>query len=181
MGRLHHPQLLKEALGPLTSWWLESFFLMKIWSGLHSTSVLRMAVAANLSIFIFILKVPELPRCFEVFELAEELFYFIRSYIQKVFHFEFYHFIWPHQLVCLTECGIFTRNNDLRESGLLPKVGLWMLVLAPFLGFIKRVFIKPCYLYLPRILVGGRANKKWSGSQNSQRIQQSLSRSYLCE
>lgn len=91
-GRLHHPQLLKEAQGPLTSWWLESFFLMKTWSGLHSP-VLRMAVAANLCIFIFILKVLELPRCFEVFELAGELFYFIRSYIQKVFHFEFYHFL----------------------------------------------------------------------------------------
>lgn len=42
---------------------------------------------------------------------------------------------------------------------MFPKAGLWMLVLAPFLGFIKGVFIKPCYLYLPRILVGGRGEK----------------------
>ena len=34
-----------------------------------------------------------------------------------------------------------------------------MLVLAPFLWFIKRVFIKPLYLYLPRILVGERGKK----------------------
>lgn len=104
----------KYHLGPLTSWWLKSFFLMETWSGLHSPAP-RKAVAASLCIFIFILKVPELPRCFGVFELAGELFYFIRSYIQKGFHFEFYHFVWPHQLVCLTECGVFTRNNDLRE------------------------------------------------------------------
>ena len=34
-----------------------------------------------------------------------------------------------------------------------------MLVLAHFLGFIKRVSIKPLYLYLPRILVGERGKK----------------------
>jgi hypothetical protein len=57
-----------------------------------------------------------------------------------------------------------------------------MLVLAPFLGFIKRVFIKPLYLYLPRILVGERGRKKNGlGLKNSLRINQSLGRSYLYE
>lgn len=155
MGGLCHPQ----TLGSLTSWWLGLFFLIKNQAGLCYPCLLRMAVTVNLCKFIFILKVPELPRCLDVFELAGELFYFVYPRIQKVFHFEFYHFIWPHQLVCVTGCGIFTRTNDLRERGLFPKAGLWMLVLAPFLGFIKRVFIKLRYLYLPRILVGGRGKK----------------------
>lgn len=148
-----------QDLGPLTSQWLNSFFLIKSSAGLCYPSLLPMDVTANLHKFIFILKVMELQRCLDVFELAGELFYFIHSSIQKVFYFVFYHFIWPHQQVCLTECGIFTRNNDLREGGLFPKAGLWMLVLAQFLGFIKRVFIKPLYLCLPRILVGERGKK----------------------
>lgn len=148
-----------QDLGPLTSQWLNSFFLIKSSAGLCYPSLLPMAVTANLHKFIFILKVMELQQCLDVFELAGELFYFIHSSIQKVFYFAFYHFIWPHQQVCLTECGIFTRNNDLREGALFPKVGLWMLVLAQFLGFIKRVFIKPLYLCLPKILVGERGKK----------------------
>lgn len=168
-----------QYLGPLTSQWLNSLFLTRSSAGLCYPSLLPMAVTANLHKFIFIVKVVELQRCLDVFELAGELFYFIHSYIQKVFYFVFYHFMWPHQQVCLAECGIFTRNNDLRERDLFPKVGLWMLVLAQFLGFIKRVFIKPLYLYLPRILVGERSKKKWTGTQNSLRINQSLSRSYL--
>lgn len=147
-------------LEPPTSQWLNSFFLIKSSAGLCYPSLVPMAVTANLHKFIFILKVMELQRCVDVFELAGELFYFIHSYIQKVFYLVFYHFIWPHQQVCLTECGIFTRNNDLSEGGLFPKAGLWMLVLARFLGFIKRVFIKPLYLYLQRILVGQKGQKK---------------------
>lgn len=145
-----------QDLGPLNSQWLNSFFFIKSLAGLCYPSLLPKAVTADLYKFIFILKVMELWRCLVVFELAEELFYFIHSSIQKVFYFVFHYFIWPHQQVCWTDCGIFTRNNDLREGGLFPKAGLWMLVLAPFLWFIKRVFIKPLYLYLPRILVGER-------------------------
>lgn len=48
-----------------------------------------MAVTANLHQFIFILKVMELQRCLDVFELAGELFYFIHSSIQKLFYFAF--------------------------------------------------------------------------------------------
>jgi len=150
-------------------------------AGFCCPSALLMAVTANLHKFIFILRVLELPGYLDVFELAGGLFYFIHSSLQKVFHFGFHHFIWPHRPVCLTGCGIFTRKNDLREGDSFPKAGLWMLVLALFLGFIKRVFIKPCYLYLPGLLVEGRGKKKWSGSQNSRRINQSLSGLYLYE
>lgn len=82
-----------QDLGPLTSQWLNSFFLIKSSAGLCYPSLLPMAVTANLHKFIFILKVMELQRCLDVFELAGELFYFIHSSIQKVFYFVFYHFI----------------------------------------------------------------------------------------
>lgn len=180
MESSHYIQLYIQHLGPPASQWVNSFFLIKSPAGLCCPSLLLRAVTANLHKFIFLLKVRELQRCLDVFELAGELFYFIHSSIQKVFYFAFYHFIWPHQQVCLTECGIFTRNNDLREGGLFPKVRLWMLVLAQFLGFIKRVFIKPLYLYLPRILVEEKG-KRWPGIQNSLRINQSLRRWYLHE
>lgn len=82
-----------QDLGPLTSQWLNSFFLIKSSAGLCYPSLLPMAVTANLHKFIFILKVMELQQCLDVFELAGELFYFIHSSIQKVFYFAFYHFI----------------------------------------------------------------------------------------
>lgn len=146
--------------GPLTSQWLNSFSLIKSLTGFCYPSLLPMAVTANLYKFIFILKVMELQRCLDVFELAVELFYIIHSSIQKVFYFASHCFIWPHQRVCLTECGIFTRKNDLREGReLFLKAGLWMLVLAQFLEFIKRVFIKSLYLYLSRIYCG--KGTKW--------------------
>lgn len=88
MEGLHHPQLLKVSSGAIDVLVVEVILPHGnlVWPPLSCTS-------KGLCIFIFILKVPELPRCFGVFELAGELFYFIRSYIQKGFHFEFYHFV----------------------------------------------------------------------------------------
>lgn len=81
-----------QDLGLLSAQWLNSFSSLKAGLALLSSS-LPMAVITDLHKSIFILKVMELQRYLDVFELAGKLFYFIHSSIQKVFYFAFHYLI----------------------------------------------------------------------------------------